>query len=671
MASKASTLLRSTTIALLALLLGTSIGTAQRTDKPLDLTVLSTSEENVQFVIIEGDPNNVPANDNLSADNQLEEDVTLDNLSAAVTPEAVVETSAESPVDNTSEESDGQEAGDGSASADEAQPTGRMTRRSVKDVGLASIGISDGADDTLDMLDNRLWRGVSLPRAMRLIEFVPESISSNSLRKMSYHVIARQAVPPKGAAENPSALLKARLDYLSRTGRSQALAAIISQLPETEEWQDWHMWKLFYDLMMREDEKACATAASNASTSLDPLWQKVNLLCLILTGEEARAAFSADVLKASGLIDDALFFDVIDVLLRRKTKEQIAAAISEDSYQNNDSDMVHLILMDAAHINISVSQLDMMGNGYAEAAGALRYLADDARQALGLRNLRQGLLSSDDAKALFIASTEPVQTPLVALTRRIEADETSADSAAVGLFLSVRAAVQSADTVSHEAQIELVQTILSAIGTEVRAGNGAIWLPLYAPYLSKAFAASDVTKMPADLQANYAKVLAVAGLDLTPLPTDGAAVLVGDYARIMGDDGMAPQARIQALERFDMLGLLPLMANAETASEDWFAGLSLESDISDDAPRYQSLSMPALLALGQAAQKGQRAEAVILASHLVGARDLAQIAPADHAKIVAYLTQAGLDKTANAYGNDAMMAHIMAGLLHTLGGEAR
>ena len=312
-----------------------------------------------------------------------------------------------------------------------------------------------------------------------------------------------------------------------------------------------------------------------------------------------------------------------------------------------------------------------MGNGYGEAAGALRYLADDARQALGVRNLRQGLLSSDDAKALFIASTEPVQTPLVALTRRIEADEDGADSAAVGLFLSLRAAVQSADTLSQEAQIELVQTILSAIGTEVRAGNGAIWVPLYAPYLSKAFAASDVTKMPADLQADYATVLAVAGLDLTPLPTDGAAVLVGDYARIMGDDGMAPQARIQALEKFDMLELLPLMANAETASEDWFAGLSLESDLSDDAPRYQSLSMPALLALGQAAQKGQRAEAVILASHLVGARDLAQIAPADHAKIVAHLTKAGLNKTANAYGNDAMIAHIMAGLLYKLGGEAR
>ena len=34
---------------------------------------------------------------------------------------------------------------------------------------------------------------------------------------------------------------------------------------------------------------------------------KTNLMCQILTGDEMRASFSADVLKASGLIDDPLF----------------------------------------------------------------------------------------------------------------------------------------------------------------------------------------------------------------------------------------------------------------------------------------------------------------------------------------------------------------------------
>ena len=660
----------------LLLVMSASSGFAQGADKPLDLTVLSTSEENVQFIVTTGDPNLDTAEDNASdtVTDIADETASADNLSGDISAQDAPEVTSDEITEETLEEvldAVAQESIIADSTQTDNQPSGRMTRRSIKDVGLASIGISDGADEALDVLDNRLWRGITLPRAMRLIEFVPETASSETLRKMSYHVIARQAVPPKGAAENPAALLTARLDYLARTGRSDGLATIITQLPETDEWQNWHMWKLYYDLMMRDDEKACAMAATNASTSLEPLWQKVNLLCQILTGEEARAAFSADVLKASGLIDDALFFDVIDVLLRRKTKDEI----DPDNYPLDNIDMMHLILMDAAHVNIGARQLGVIDAGYGEAANALRYLADDARQSLGMENFRRGLLSSDEAKALFIASTQPAQAPLIAMTRRIEADAQNADSAAVDLFLSLRAAVQSADTISQDGAIDLVEMLLSAIGIEVRRGNGAIWVPLYAPYLSKAMAASDMTKMPSALQVDYAKVMAVAGLDLTPLPTDGIAVLIADYAKIMRDDKMAPKDRIEALEKFELLGLLPLIAQADASEDDWFARLVLptqaEHDQLEHGARYQSLSMPAMLALGQAAQSGQRAEAVILASHLVAKRDLAQIAPSDHAKIAAYLRQAGLPKTAIAYGNEALMAHMTASFLQALGEGAR
>ena len=45
---------------------------------------------------------------------------------------------------------------------------------------------------------------------------------------------------------------------------------------------------------------------------------------------------------------------------------------------------MHVILMDAAHVEISASQLASLSSSYRKAANALRYLSDEARQTLGL-----------------------------------------------------------------------------------------------------------------------------------------------------------------------------------------------------------------------------------------------------------------------------------------------
>ena len=453
--------------------LSSSLSYAQRNDAPLDLTVLSAEQDNISAVDdgAAQQPASEAVSDDGAVDEALKPEIIVDNaseLNGEIAPESQIESQIENAAEVT-----GELAGElaGESTSGEAT-SGRMKRRTVKDVGLASIGIGEDDIDGLDALDNRLWRGVPLERAMALIDNVPVPLASDALRRMSYHVIARQAVPPKGAAENPSALLSARMNYLSRVGRSDGLAAIITQLPENEEWADWHIWRLFYDLMGREDERACAIAAENAATSLDPLWQKTNLMCQILTGNEARAAFSADVLKASGLIDDPLYFDLVDVLLRRRDGDSITGA----SLDNQLVDFMHVILMDAAHVNIGAAQLASLDNSYAQAANALRYLGDDARQSLGMGNLRAGLISSDDAKALFIASTQKPDTPLMAMSRRLEASDGQADSAAVMLFVAIREALLEAETLDHSSAEELVLLILSAISTEVRAGDGAIWL---------------------------------------------------------------------------------------------------------------------------------------------------------------------------------------------------
>ncbi len=669
---------RMMTIAASMAVIGASVAMAQDTSKPLDLTVLSTNQDNVSFVVEQSSSsdNNSAATQSATsqlADNQSSDNQLADNQSEALSeardnlPDNASELTASDVIASESTDTESTDLG-------QSQTTGRMTRRTLKDVGLASIGIGNGGADSLDALDNRLWRGVPLARAMRLIDAVPVPVSSDALRKMSYQVIARQAVPPKGAAENPASLLGARMDYLSRVGRSDGLAAIIAQLPDDENWQDWHIWKLFYDLMLREDEQACATAAENATTSLDPLWQKTNLMCQILTGDEVRAAFSADVLKASGLIDDPLYFDLVDVLLRRRGADSISAEMRDSA----TLDVMHLILMDAAHVTMRAADLSAMGQSYAQAANSLRYLQDDARHSLGMNNLRAGLISQIDAKALFIASTQAADTPLMAMARRLEAGAQDKDAASVSLYLALSNAATQAQTLDHDQAEELAMLTLSAVASEVKAGEGAIWVPFYAPILAQVMGGVDMPKLAPSTQQDYATLSALAGQMLSPLPTDGSAVVRADHIAIIQDDAAAPAARLQSLQALGLSHLMPLIAGQEGVVEDWFTIFDVSAEagaVSEQNKAYQKqayipLSQTGLRALGQAAVKGQRAEAVIIASMLIGDTKLSHLSPSDHAAIADALAVAGLPNTAVALRQEALRAHLMMALLAAMGDEA-
>ena len=639
---------------------------AQTSTEPLDLTILSTNEENVQFIVIDETKKEPVISDNqsqneaviaidnisLGAGDELADEIASDNVSLVGDDETLALSDEATEANETASEAI-------EAPTVEAPKTTRIQRRTVKDVGLASIGI-DEADEGLDAFDSLLWRGLSVEKALAMIKAVPVSHNSTSLRATSYQVIARQAVPPKGAADDPMMLLNARMGYLARAGRSDGLAAIIRQLPDNEEWQSWKEWQIFYDLMMREDEAACKQAAENVKTSLDPLWQKTNLLCQILTGNEAMAAFSSDVLKASGLVEDDLFFALIDVLLGRRE----GAALASDEPVS----LMNLILMDAAHITISAPQIAALDQSYAKAANALRYMSDEARQIHGLKNLKSGLLTSADAKALFLSSMGNVDDPLKAMTRRIEE---AGDLSSVQLYLSLhRAVAEQASAVNEETPSdnasaaktgddtasELPDLIAQAMGLEMRAQDGLLWSSFYAPIMAEAMTLADMAALPAELQKQYAILAAFSGRGLTPLPTDGQAVIMADHIALILDDSAPLAERRDALLALGLEDLLIFLGAEDEA--DWFT-LYLEGD-RDELASYQALPQTGLKALTQAAANGQQAEVILLATILIGQHDLANIAPADLTMIINALLQADLKRTASALSAEAIRAHSFA-----------
>ena len=77
---------------------------------------------------------------------------------------------------------------------------------------------------------------------------------------------------------------------------------------------------------------------------------------------------------------------------------------------------------------------------------------------------------------------------------------------------------------------------------------------------------------------------------------------------------------------------------------------------------YLSLSPPMLRALEQAGAEGRVAESVLLAHRLVGTLDLADIHPADAARIAAVLDQIGQPAAAAGFVGEVVTAHVLAAM---------
>ena len=493
-----------------------------------------------------------------------------------------------------------------------------------------------------------MWRGTDVARARLLIDKARLSKESDALRQMTVHIIAAEAVPPEGASEDPAALLQARMSFLAEAGRSDALAAIIRQLPEDEQWQEWRTWLVFYDLMMREDAKACAQAAEQATQSLDPFWQQTHLVCQILTGNSNMAAFSADVLKASGLIEDDLFFALVDRLLGRD--------VPLPDYPEQLS-LMHLILLDAAYIDVTAEQIAQIDTSYRQAVGSLRYMSDEARHLLTLANLQSGLVDQEAARQLFLAADRQSDDPLKAIARRLEAQT---DSSSVQLYVALHKALSqqgAADNGTTETGAsEIALFISQAFQREVAEGHGRLWLPFYAPLMKRALDDITLASLGADDQAAYAVMMALTDNALGAMPTDGGAIITADQVRVLRDIKSSDADRVAAAAALGLGDMVPLIA-AEAVNQDWLT-LHVEA-VASSQPAYQPLSAFGLRAARKAAALEQVAEAALIISVALSQTALHQIAPRDMAEVIAILQEAGLSDVASLLRQEAIDAHII------------
>jgi len=553
-----------------------------------------------------------------------------------------------------------------------AYGSAKLGRRKISDVGLAAIGVSDAApqDSTLDSL---IWRGTPAKNAAFLLENGAVANQSPSLSALAYDVVARQSVPPMGANMIAADLVRARLAWLARAGRSNDLAMLVEQLPDNEKWSSWKRWLVEHHLMSRRDDIACATVAAQIEMTLDPFWHQAKVICDAVQGDMSSARFAADVLAATGM-GDPTFLGLVDELFTGNVFDDI---------DPTTLDTIHIVLMEALHRPIPIEGIAIMPPQMAQTITSLRYLSDDARMVSTYDGLQRGLVSPREAGKLWRSAGDNEDNPQAALAR-LDSEVSALTSAMAWRALDV------------DESNAVFGLIVAAMKREITAGNGSLMLPLYAELATNALEvmqSQTATPVLAEAVLTDNASLTSSGLNdeegenaVITVPTvtmpDEAILADIDVLLALADPATVPAILESAnpiashirtlltleagdvwdadtMQTLDIWHLQPLLQAAGIAAPDisWF---DLLQSGTHTAYSREKLSPILLKACGEAAKKKRVAETILLASWLLQSTDFTNIDPVDAGLVITYLRDVGQDQAAMRLMREIASAHLMA-----------
>lgn len=513
-----------------------------------------------------------------------------------------------------------------------------LGRRKISEVGLAAIGVGDS--DTLDLgLDSMIWRGTSASDAVFLLEKTAVVSHSKALTDLAYRVVARQSVPPSGANLVAAELVAARLAWLARAGRSNDLAVLANQLPDSPQWAGWKRWLVEHELMRRNDTAACGIVDEQVRTTLDPFWHKANVICHAVQGNAGGARFAADILAANG-IDDPIFFALTNEML---------SGVPADNIDPNALDTMHIVLMDVVNRSIPLEGLAVLPSQMAQSVVQLKFLGADARMVSSFDGLSRGLVDHNQVSKLW-RNAGPVQAdPQLALA------QLDGESTALTTAMAWRA-------IDADTSDKRLARIVAAMHAEIKDGNGALLLPLYAELIrnaiSDAYTAADMRFNEDGVAPKIAMLLAIDQPHDTSIiegfTDNDDAVLAAQLIQMIETGTL--QKRV--LDGLDAWSLAPVLqaAGVVVPDQDW---LVLAKDSALSSQSYISLSPLVLNAVSQAAETRRVAETILLANWLLQTAPLDSVNPKDLSEVITALRSVGQDQVAKALAAEILRAHLL------------
>jgi hypothetical protein len=219
-----------------------------------------------------------------------------------------------------------------------------------------------------------IWTKMKASDVIEHFNYIPDILLSKSLHIFLSDLYLSTSNPPIGNSDNIVKFLETRLYKIKSGGESQKLYQLVIQLPGGKRWDFWKRWQTEYELINRQDKKACRYVNKKSKINSDNFWQMARIFCLAIDGKVNQSEFILDLIKSRGF-SDKIFEDLFQIINNNEKTFNL-----ENEY--NKIQPLHVIMMDTLKIPIKANYIAHFAVEYTDSLLSLTYLAPSARSFL-------------------------------------------------------------------------------------------------------------------------------------------------------------------------------------------------------------------------------------------------------------------------------------------------
>ncbi|GAA0536620.1 hypothetical protein FHS83_003349 [Rhizomicrobium palustre] len=265
-------------------------------------------------------------------------------------------------------------------------------------VAVSSLGTPEGPpagtlDATTGGFSDRIWSGSDRQRVVDLISDAP--LMDPVLRDLNRRVILTKAAVPPGQSKR--AFQTVRLERLLEAGFVMEAGALAAQtsVPNDDDFARAQAKAILY---ANRGQDACGPLTATRNAAGDVFWLQLRLYCAAISGDNATAGLTRDILNAQGYKDPA-FDTLVDGLVSKKPLPP--GAIAKPS-------AVHIFLLQQSSLPVTEAVARKLGT-----VANLLVLKDPkasprAKFEAAERAVKSGALSANELRAIADAQNLPL-----------------------------------------------------------------------------------------------------------------------------------------------------------------------------------------------------------------------------------------------------------------------
>ena len=236
---------------------------------------------------------------------------------------------------------------------------------------LGSLGIKTNVNEIMGL---DIWTKMKASDIIEHFNYIPDILLSKSLHIFLSDLYLSTSNPPIGNSDNIVKFLETRLYKIKSGGESQKLYQLVTQLPGGKRWDFWKRWQTEYELINRQDKKACQYVNKKSKVNSDNFWQMARIFCLAIDGKVNQSEFILDLIKSRGF-SDKIFENLFQIINNNEKTFNL-----ENEY--NKIQPLHVIMMDTLKIPIKANYIAHFAVEYTDSLLSLTYLTPSARSFL-------------------------------------------------------------------------------------------------------------------------------------------------------------------------------------------------------------------------------------------------------------------------------------------------